>query len=221
MIHAGEGVDAAARAEFERLDELYCIDRRTLLVHALGFDQAQFARLVALGAGAVWCPSSNLFLFGRTLDPRRLFAAGRLALGSDSRLSGARDLLEELREARRASHIDAVVFESLVTRDNARLLRLTDRGDLGAGLLADLVVIPAHATLADLDRRDLRLVMLGGRMVYGDAEYYRALEAPADCLPIEVEGAAKMLDRRHVQRLAGSSWREPGVVLPRSMGRAA
>ncbi len=221
IAHAGEGVDAAARAEFERLDALGCVDDRTLLVHALGFDAAQIRRLLALGAGVVWCASSNLFLFGRTLDPRPLLAAGRLALGSDSRLSGERDLLAELRAAQHACGIDPDVLELLVTRDNARLLRLPDRGALRRGLLADLVVIPARANLADVERRELRLVMVGGRMAYGDAQYAVPLESLADCIPVQIDGHDKVLERRHVELLARSAWREPGLVLPQTLWRAA
>ena len=50
-------------------------------------------------ASLVWCPSSNDFLFGRTAAVRRFDDAGRLALGTDSRLSGEGDLLDELRAA--------------------------------------------------------------------------------------------------------------------------
>ena len=43
---------------------------------------------------SIWCPSSNLRLFGRTAEVERLIEQrARSRLGTDSRLSGARDLL--------------------------------------------------------------------------------------------------------------------------------
>ena len=221
IIHAGEGVDAAAAAEFDRLEALGCLDARSLLVHALAFDAMQQARLAACGAAAVWCPSSNLFLFGRTLDPRALLAAGRLAIGCDSRLSGARDLLEELRIARANSTLTDNELERLATHDNARLLGLADRGALADGLRADLVVVPRSRRLADLERNQLRLVMVGGRMLYGDAGLWAALESLADGVPVVVDGRDKLLDRRLTGRLQQSGWREPGLTLPEAQWRAA
>ena len=69
IVHAAEGTDTAAALEFERLEALGCIAPGTLLVHGLGLSTAQQSRLVQAGAGVVWCPGSNLHLFGRTLEP--------------------------------------------------------------------------------------------------------------------------------------------------------
>jgi cytosine/adenosine deaminase-related metal-dependent hydrolase len=221
IMHAGEGVDAAAAAEFDRLESLGVLDFRSLLVHSLAFDADRLARLAARGAAAVWCPSSNLFLFGRTLDPHALLAAGRLALGCDSRISGARDLLEEIRIARASSTLTDDALERLVTSDNARLLRVTDRGELAAGRRADLLVVPAQCRLADLERSQVRMVMVGGRMLYGDAALTEGLDARVDCVPVTVDGRDKLLGRRLTGRLAQSAWREPGLAIPETVWRAA
>lgn len=219
IVHAGEGVDAVATAEFTRLEALGCIDPRTLLVHSLAFDAGQFSRLVAAGAGVIWCPSSNLYLFGCTLDPMPLIAAGRLALGSDSRISGARDLLEELEEARHAAPACASHLEQIVTAGNARLLRLDDRGVLHAGALADLLVLPAGRGLSGTRRNELRMVMVAGAMRYGDPEYAALLGA--DCVPALVDGSEKVLGRAIAGRLTASGWSEPGLEFTDRAWRAA
>src|SRR6185312_4166951 len=77
----------------------------------------------------------------RTLDPRRLQAAGHLALGSDSRLSGARDLLEELRVVADIGALGAREALALATTDAARILRMPQRGVLAAGAPADLLIV--------------------------------------------------------------------------------
>jgi len=220
IVHAGEGVDEVARKEFARLEDLGCIRENTVLVHALGFDAPQMSRLIAAGAAVIWCPSSNVYLFGRTLDPLPLSLTGRLAIGSDSRLSGARDLLDELRAARDAAPGSAPLLEMLVTQHNARLLRLGDRGELTRGALADLVVLPRRP-LADVRRAELRMVMIGGEMRYGDADLAAALAPAADCVAVVVDGANKVLARRLAERMEALHWCEPGVSLRGTSWRAA
>ena len=164
--------------------------RNTLLVHALALDASQRA---ATG-GRRWRGHLVPDLEPAAVRSHRersgdLIAAGRVALGSDSRLTGAGDLLQELRAARQALSLDEATLEWLVTRDSARLLRLPDSGALSAGALADLIVLPAAMPLSQARRADLRLVMLGGAVRYGDPDYVRALAAAADFAAVEVDGA--------------------------------
>ena len=205
VIHAGEGIDAAAAAEFERLEALDCITHETLLVHGLGFGPDQLQRLIEAGAGLVWCPGSNVHLFGRTLDPQALLRAGRLALGSDSRISGEFDLLHELGLARQLAGLAEADLEALVSTRAAALLALPDRGSLDVGKLGDVLVLPAGLPLSEARRSDLRLVLVGGEARYAD-------EALADAcfpelVPIEVDGVAKRLWRP----LLDAARTEPGL----------
>jgi cytosine/adenosine deaminase-related metal-dependent hydrolase len=221
IVHAGEGVDARAAAEFQRLEELGCIGANTLLVHGVAFDAARLQRLEAAAAGVIWCPGSNLYLFGRTIDPLPLLAAGQLAFGSDSRLSGTRDLLEELEEAGRCVPDCASHLENLVTQANARLLRLDDRGVIEPGACADLIVLPAGRRLPGVRRHELRLVMIDGVMRYGDAAISAVLGPRADCIPVFVDAREKMLDRGVAAQLEAVEWQEPGLRLESAAWRAA
>ena len=151
IIHAAEGLDDEARDEFDRLEALGCIGPNTLLVHGVALTHAQRERLAAAGAGLIWCPTSNVHLFGRTAEVADLIAYDCVALGSDSRLSGGRDLLTEIRAARDIADLDEATLESLVTKSAARLLRLPDRGELRVGALADLIVLPAQRLLSTAD----------------------------------------------------------------------
>ncbi len=209
IIHAAEGVDEAAHAEFDQLDALGCLQANTVLVHGVALDPAQQRRLVAAGASLVWCPTSNLHLFGRTPDIRTLFDARRLALGSDSRISGQGDLLAELRVAREVSDLDDAELQSLVTDRAAQVLRLPDRGVLTAGALADLVVLPAGLPLSRASRADIRLVLVGGVPRYADPDLAQALDA--DLVEVRVDGRRKCLARPLVDALRESPLHEPGL----------
>ena len=221
MVHAAEGVDEQSASEFERLDALGCLGANTLLVHGVALDGAQRARLDAAAAGLIWCPASNLRLFGRTAEVVDLVECGRVALGSDSRLTGARDLLDELRVARELSGFDEPTLEALVTSDSARLLRLSDRGVLRVGARADILILPARMPLSRADRKDIRLVMLDGSMRYGDPDYAELVMPEAQRVEVSVDGRAKVVESRLGALLSGPNALEPGIELPDAAWRVA
>ena len=187
IIHLAEGTDAIAAAELSLLDQLGCLADNTVLVHGAGLTAADIERVIARDAAVIWCPSSNLSMLGRTLDPRRLFDAGRLALGSDSRLTGARDLLDELRVA--AAHSDLTPREllRLVTSDARGILRLPDVGGLDAGQRADLLILrdtggDPYQQLIDIKRKDICAVVRGGAPLIADpgfADWFAACDVEA------------------------------------------
>jgi cytosine/adenosine deaminase-related metal-dependent hydrolase len=233
IIHAAEGLDTEAGREFERLDALGCLRANTLIVHGLALDEGQRLRLQRAGAGLIWCPSSNLRLFGRSAAVGALVAAGRVALGTDSRLSGARDLLEEVRIAADVSGLDAPTLESLVTSVAARLLRLPDRGVLKVGARADLVILPAGMSLPRATRADIRLVMLDGRVRLADEDYAR-LAAPqanhsglagvssnSQWVRVRIDGRPKVLESATAALLCAATLREAGLEFPSASWRAA
>lgn len=214
VIHAAEGVDAAAAQEFERLDALGCIAPGSVLVHGVGLSRAQQRRLWEAGALLVWCPGSNLHLFGRTLDPAWLAERGGLLLGSDSRISGGRDLLAELALARALTGWPEAQLEAWVTTHAATALGLPDRGRLAPGLRADVIALPPSLPLSHATRADLRLVISGGRALYADADLGEAL----GLVPVQVDGRDKAL----APHLAGEAAAgvEPGLGLHAPAGAA-
>ena len=220
IVHAAEGVDADAAAELGELDALGCLRDNTLIVHGLALDQVKQQRLVQAGAGLIWCPSSNLHLFGRTPDVHFLFEQRRVALGSDSRISGGLDLLAELSVARGASRLDEASLDSLVTDRAAQLLRLPDRGRLEPGALGDIVVLPQGLPLSQACRADIRLVLIGGVPLYADPDFVQALGCEADCVRVKVDGRSKYLALSVAAPLAAAQVREPGLEIG-SMAQAA
>jgi cytosine/adenosine deaminase-related metal-dependent hydrolase len=169
FIHLGEGTDAEAEAELWELDRQGLLNSRTVLIHALAIGRKGLELVRSRGASVVWCPSSNLFLFGKTLDRQFIDACHSIALGSDSPLTGAGDLLDEIRTAQ-ASGVPAAKIYDLVTASSARVLGLSGgQGAIRPGAAADLVVIthrglsPAEA-LANANYQDVELVIIGGEI---------------------------------------------------------
>jgi len=198
IIHLSEGTDHIAQSELEQLDALGCLASNTVLVHGVGLTTSDIATIIERNAAVVWCPASNLSLFGSTLDPRPLFDAGRLALGSDSRLTGSRDLLEEAAVAAASSDLSPIELLCLVTVNAANILRLPDRGTLDIGCHADCVVVAAssddHGTLLKTPRSAIRAVVRGGRPVIADPDFASWFdECGVAAVAVRLDGCPKLL----------------------------
>jgi cytosine/adenosine deaminase-related metal-dependent hydrolase len=229
VVHLAEGVDDEARGELPRLEALGCLKPNTVIVHGVAIDGDGWQRVAEAGAGLVWCPASNDFLFGRSVLVRDLLDAGdraggnghvarvNVALGTDSRITGSRDLLEELRVAQNAAPVSAAELLRMVTTGAAALLRQPRLGRLAVGGPADLIVIPPFAdepgaALLKTARRDVRLVMVGGRPLVSDPDMAVVFRARRVKLrPLRVDAAPKLADSGLVRRLAGCPIVEPGV----------
>ncbi|MGQ0736868.1 MAG: amidohydrolase family protein [Acidobacteriota bacterium] len=219
IIHAAEGLDEQARAEIDQLGKLGCLAANTVLVHGVALGPEGASRVLMQGASLIWCPSSNEFLFGETADVRRFNEAGRLALGSDSRLSGRRDLLDELGTAHATGQLDARSLVCAVTAGGAASLRLGDAGRLDVGAPADLIVLrldhrdPRDALVA-AKRIDIRLTMRGGEPLVAEPSLegvFAAARVPFRLA--RVDEAPRLLARWIARRVARLALPEPGLEL--------
>jgi cytosine/adenosine deaminase-related metal-dependent hydrolase len=219
IIHLAEGTDAEAVTELERLDQLGCLGSNTVIVHGVGLRAEDRARLLAKGGSLIWCPSSNLFMLRRTAEVGALSEAGRVALGSDSRLSGERDLLAELEFAYETKQVSATKLFRMVTSDAAVVLRLPYAGRIVKGLPADVTIFSPRCdepfdNLVTACRPDIRLVLIGGRPLVGDpdmAPVFAVTRVVAE--KVRVDGCEKLMARSIVERLRKSKINEPGVEI--------
>lgn len=173
-VHLAEGVDALSAHEVRELDDLGLLNPRLIAVHVVGPDADGIARLRASGAAVAWCPTSNLFLFGRTAPAELLSPGIDVLIGSDSLLTGDGDLLDELRAARRLHLVDDARLLDAVGATAARRLALPPPS-LDAGAPADLAVF--RRPLLDATAADVALVMVEGRVRVADPALGSALDA--------------------------------------------
>lgn len=167
ILHAGEGIDKHARSEVSRLEKLGVLSGRTVLVHAIGLDQPDLQLLRARRSALVWCPTSNVSTYGKTLCAYALQSGLSVVLGTDSALTAQVDLIDELEVARRTHQLTAEDLFEMVTTRSARVLRLNDgEGTIREGGVADLVVVedrgqsPAEAS----QRMQPEMVMVRGKV---------------------------------------------------------
>jgi cytosine/adenosine deaminase-related metal-dependent hydrolase len=221
VLHLAEGVDTDARDELPRLDAAGALAQNTVLVHGVAIDRKGWELVATRGASAVWCPASNLALFGATMQIRQALGAlpGRVALGTDSRLSGSRDLLDELGVASREGRLTPDERLALVTSAPAAVLRCAPAGRLAPGGLAVLIVIPPHDgqpgdALAACRRHDVQLVVLDGRPRLGLPEWDEVFRSRGVITAaMRVDGRERIADAKILHAAAQFGMREPGVEL--------
>lgn len=219
IVHAAEGVDSCAAAELGELDRAGSLRANTVLVHGVAIASGEWKELFARGVSLAWCPASNLFLFGRTIGVPCVMdvpgARQHVCLGTDSRLTGSRDLLDELQVAAGAGGAPDDLL-AMVTSTAAEVLRL-DGGQLRAGAPADLIVIPAtEATPAQsllrCRRSDVSLVVRRGTPVVGEPELSDAFSLRRiHVRPIEIDGRPRLMQAGLVRRIERCPIEEPGV----------
>jgi cytosine/adenosine deaminase-related metal-dependent hydrolase len=232
IVHAGEGIDTAAEQELDVLDAWGCLRANTVLVHGVALNRRSWARMLVRQASVVWCPASNQFLFGRTLPVRELLdtapdAWRHVCLGTDSRITGSRDLLEELRDAHAIAALAPGELLRMVTAAAAQILRLEGAGRLMRGGPADLVVLPARnvptvtasvedaagAALLATRRADMSLVMVGGRPLVG-ASAWRGLflARRVDPRSVILDEHERLMAAGLARSLARCPIQEPGLT---------
>ena len=210
LVPIGEGRNAAALNEFTMLNSVTTIDGclyapQTAIVNGSALGDAQLATMASSGMSLVWQPRSDMTLYGSTANIALARSKGvNVALGTYWPLTGSHNLLDELRFA---AQVDAAAGDTLtdqdlvgmVTTNAAQALALDDQiGSIEAGRKADLVVVarrcdaPWSALLATR-ARDVRLVLVGGVPLYGDASLQQIAPLAPGCETLDVCGIPKFV----------------------------
>jgi cytosine/adenosine deaminase-related metal-dependent hydrolase len=188
-MHLAEGTSREAREEVAEADERGLLRPSLAAVHLVSTDADGLARLTRGGCAAVWCPTSNAFLYGAT-SSRALFGTGlEVLLGTDALVSGEGTLLDEIAAARATGLMSDARIEAAVSTVAARRLGLP-APSLEVGAPADVVSL--RRPLLSARPRDVALVLVAGRPVLADEEFATVFDA-ADVAhePLTVGGVAK------------------------------
>jgi hypothetical protein len=220
LVHIAEGVDTTAHAEFAKLQTettppACLFAEQTTIVHGTALVDADFATMAADGMSLTWSPRSNVFLYGGGVDltkttnvPLALAHGLNVSIAPDWSIGGSQNLLDELRFAHAVdvaqwghSLSSQALFE-MVTKNPARALGLSASiGSLAVGLRADIAVISGDTTqpydaLLAATAREVRLVLVDGVPLYGDAALQPVAPIPAGasaCEPVDVCCGAKFV----------------------------
>jgi cytosine/adenosine deaminase-related metal-dependent hydrolase len=208
VIHLAEGIDDLSRSELTTLDGLGLLRKETVIIHGTALGTPELQKVAAAGAKLVWSPLSNLALYGQTTNVPLARSMGiPVALAPDWTPSGSASLLGELKVARDydcsywGSTLDNKTLVQMVTSIPADAMALGGQiGRLAPGKVGDVLVIAdrgedAYDTLINATLSDVRLVVIGGDVRYGDAGLESASPRPATtgCEAMSICGQDKFL----------------------------
>lgn len=211
IVHAGEGVDQKSRDEFAKLGTVTtsanCLyAKQTSVTHGVAFGPNEWQVMAAAGMRLTWSPHSNVSLYGATANVPQAIAAGvEIALAPDWSMGGSQNMLEELRFARdwdKAQWGSSLTSKELIrmsTVTPAKLLGVSALvGSLATGMLADLAVFAGdrkapYDAIIGARPTDVRLVMVSGSPLYGDAALIGAGPSTPGCEPLTLCNASKFV----------------------------
>jgi cytosine/adenosine deaminase-related metal-dependent hydrolase len=131
LIHLAEGTDQGAANEIFRLDECGALHPKTVLIHAVGLGDDGWRLVREKGASVICCPRSNLFLLGKTIDPKLA-----QALGTDSPITACGDILDEIRSVRETFDLEEDQLQRMTGSAAAKVLGVSQSPD-------DWIAVPA------------------------------------------------------------------------------
>ncbi|SAK86318.1 guanine deaminase [Caballeronia calidae] len=192
IYHCAEGqVDSIVAGEYRSARVCGCLQKHFVAIHTNALNSGDYDAWTDPGT-IVWSPFSNLWLYGSTTDvPAALARKIRVCVGSDWGPSGTRNVLGEIKVA---ALVGKRAGWQLTPFDLVRMITC-DPGDALAGpwnvqagrlqpeALGDVVVIEARAaadpfaTVLAATEKDVQLVIVGGRALYGNANLMKAAKA--------------------------------------------
>lgn len=213
VTHLAEGVDDEARGELARWKTRGGLRRNLVIIHGVALTEADLADIAAADASVVWCPESNVWLLDAIMDLPAAHRLGvRVALGTDTSMTGSANLLEEMRLAEihsaayRGFRLSREEIFRQATLNAAAVCGLAGTvGAVRAGFSADLILLRDDPAADPLDRlfdstpKDLALVIARGLPLLGDPEFeplFRERGVPFTRLLIDGREKLSWLDAR-------------------------
>jgi cytosine/adenosine deaminase-related metal-dependent hydrolase len=196
VIHAGEGLDELAFSEVYKLRELGLLRNNTVLIHAIGLRENDIETLSRQKSSVVWCPASNLYLFNQTAPIQHLKRKVKIALGSDSTLTGSSTLLDEMKVGIGTGLATSEEIFNMVTTTPAEIFNLK-APSINVFKSADLFIAPIKhknywQNIIETNPSDIIMVLAEGKLRLADAKVADDLGPMKHT--VKIQGALKYLD---------------------------
>jgi hypothetical protein len=178
ILHLAEGIDEKAFEDFSELKRRGLFKSNTLMIHAIALTRDEIEEVAEMGASVCWCPESNHFLIGRSIDvPYCLESGVKVVLGTDSTQSGSFHILNELKAGHKMfPQISAKDLYKMITIVPQKTLFLEEwYGKLPLKTSDLLLIRKKHndpfENLLSVDFHDIELFVYQGKPIYGNADF--------------------------------------------------
>ncbi len=203
VLHIAEGTTPESRRRALAFLRWNLFRRPIAGVHAVSLEGDDFGRLTAL----IWCPASNLFLFGQTADVGTAARRTRILFGTDATLSAPGTIWDHLLQARGVLP-EQEIFASLTTQA-ARFWRLPSSRWQQDFVVARRRKAGKWDAFFSITPDDILLVVRGGKIMLVDAALAAAVAPPEEFFPI-----AWKETRKHVRMPVETMFAELGKAAP-------
>ncbi len=207
VTHIEEGFDVESMRGIEILEEHHALSEYSVLVHGIGFSKKDIKKVARKKAHFIWCPGSNVYMFGRTAKIKELLDAGvNVSIGTDSPATGELNILDEIRFAKKVykemynEELDDELIVRMITVNPVKAFRIQDKlGSLAKGKLGDLLIISGdqnnpYSSLVNAHLKDISLVFMEGTPIYGDDKFENIFnDFGLNCTRINIEGKDKII----------------------------
>ncbi|MCK9330052.1 MAG: amidohydrolase family protein [Candidatus Cloacimonetes bacterium] len=177
IIHLSEGIDNVSKSEFNILLEKDLLRMNTLIIHGICLTKDELSKISEVGASVCWCPSSNMYLIGQTLDVLSALEKGvNICLGTDSTMTGGIHLFDEFKHAKRACNkITGQVLYQMVTKNAEKALFLNDQSILHNQnnlLILEQMHDDIYENLLYQEIDNIDLLIHQSKPIYGNLAYF-------------------------------------------------
>ncbi|HYI77184.1 MAG TPA: amidohydrolase family protein, partial [Chryseolinea sp.] len=189
IVHAGEGVDEFSFAEIQKLDDLGLLQGNTVLVHAVALNEKYLSKLQSANAAIVWCPASNIFMFDTTAPIEKLRDKIKIALGTDSTLTGSPTLLDEMKFASRTNLVSSEQIYEMVTTNSASIFQIAT-SQVRLSTEANFFICPIrdenyYDNLIEMTLADIAIVLCRGKLRLAHEEIMMGKSLLKNCCTVQ------------------------------------
>lgn len=183
VTHINEGFDDESKKGVQYLKMYKALDEKTVLVHGMNLSDEDITDIANAGSSIVWCPFSNIGMFGQTLRVRDCLKAGiNICLGTDSPLTGGMNFLEEIKFAFEIyqqlynEELDPFELLKMMTLNPAKAFGYEDLGIIEEGYKADFIIIKTEKAnsldfLKNIEIENIEALFSDGKIVFCTHEF--------------------------------------------------
>ncbi len=177
IIHLAEGLDEATLKEFYLLKKRGLLRSNTLIVHGISLTKEEIKECARVGVSICWCPGSNMYLIGQTLDIETCLQYGvNVVIGTDSTLTGGVNLIDEVRFAHQVNrNIPMKELFKMITVNAQKALMVQDAELLDPKKNVLIIADKKEKVYDNIlfqEFEDIKLMVQKGIPLYGDISFF-------------------------------------------------